>query len=145
MALTHHKAVLAAVLEQPPQKPTFPRDFPWRFRLDALRAYRAQLERWRRIGDALEGAHVPFREVVNTPSPMRGMHGAGTLYAPLPDTAIVHTRPNHSARRRMGEIGQRRQDEIERQHEDIAAARRAIERGTWGKPQTFSDEIQEAA
>jgi hypothetical protein len=134
--LTYHKAVLAAVLEQPPTKPTFVKDFPWRLRLDALRRYRDALARWQKIGEALGGQHVQYLPIHNTPSSMRGMHGAGTLRKPLPDHTIVHTRPNHATRRANGELGQARRDEIERQQEDIAAARLAIESGTWGQHQT---------
>jgi hypothetical protein len=147
LALSYWKAVLAAVLEQPPQKPQFIKGTPWHERLDALRLFRRQQERWRRIGKALDGQHVPFREVHNTPSPMRGMHGGGTLRKPIDaritDCNIVHTRPNHAWRRAHGQKGPQRQDEIERQQEDIRAARLAIESGTWGQHQ--AEHLLEAA
>jgi len=142
MALTHFKAVLAAVLELPPTKPTFHKSTPWRDRVSDLRRYCAALVRWKRIGKALDGQHVPYREVRNAPSTMRGMPGMGTLRAPsistggrITDCAIVHTRPNHAARRRAGELGPQRTAEIERRQDDIRQARLAVANGTWGQHQ----------
>lgn len=128
MALNFRKARIAAVLEQPPELPNTER-MDLRTAAQALERYHRARDRWQRIGKVLDGAHLPYREITNSPSSIRGMHGSGTLHKPfdarITDCSIVHTRPNHAQRRAAGRKGPWRQDELEDRAQAIHQAAEA--------------------